>query len=136
MIDLDAERDARVNPNRTFKIGGEEFTFKPGLAPEALTDYFRVHKEPDTPDAEVLRVLDQTVLKCLEAGQEDKWLKVRDPDLPYPITATDIYRVINVVIEGTTGRPFEPQSGSGNGQKPAETTSKESSPSEEATPTA
>lgn len=146
MIDFDVERLERVQADRTFKIGadingegGETFTYLPGVAPEVLFDYWAMHRptkpgEESPSNEDVLASLDKTILAFLEPGQEDKWAAVRAPDRPYPVTAEDLYRVVNALMAVSTGRPTLPSSDSTDGRSNGETTSKLESPSPEETP--
>jgi len=117
MQNFDVERDARLEGERTFVIGGETFTYKPAVAPEALVAWADMNA--DTPEADAIRIMDETVVAFLEAGQEEKWATVRNPALSNPLTANDILGVIKWLVEEQTSRPTMPSSasspGSGNG---------------------
>lgn len=130
-------RGKRLDRDRTFTIGGETFTTKASVAPEAvmrwsaMTSGEFVEKDEDgkvikdeegTPistlsEQEALAIFDDTVLAFLEPGQEDKWKQVRSPDVPVPINLTDLQALVEWMFAEQSGRPTSPPSGSSNGSE-------------------
>ncbi len=130
MKDFDLIRLEKVNPDRGFRIGGEEFTFKPTVDAESWAAWL---DGDSTTQADYLVEMDKFILACLEDGQEEKWKKVRDPHLkPMPLSKDDIQEVIVHIIEVVVGRPTVRPSASPGGESANGTSSTENSPQEEA----
>ncbi len=131
MKDFDVIRLEKVNPDRTIKIGGETFEFKPIVAAD---DWAAWIDGTATTQEEYLGEMDKFILACLEPGQENKWAKVRDPRLkPVPLSKDDISDVVIHIIEVVVGRPTVPPSGSPGGESAGGTSSTEKSQPEAVT---
>jgi hypothetical protein len=135
MHDFDAARieawRERHAQDRTFRIGGEEFTYLVAVPPEALLPWLSMNEEMG--EAEALANVDLTVLNFLEPGQEEKWNRVR-ADRPAegpPITQADLLALCKWLMGQQTGRPTGTSSGSSTGSPTREsgTTSKDGSSS-------
>lgn len=129
--DFDAERQKRYERPRSFKIGGEVFTFHRGLRPEdfnALTDeYFKM--TPETPADEAVEVVDKTILGFLEAeADRERWhaLRAREKEA---ITGRDMREVLEMIFEEQTGVPTTLPEPSSNGDESTGESSTENSSS-------
>lgn len=149
MKDFDAERRARLERDRSFQLGGETFTMRPSVAPEATLRWSQmamgeigverelpvldgkgeatgnIRTRKIVPEAEALDIFDETVLAFLEPGQEEKWATVRGADVELPLTIDDLRELIEWLFEAQTGRPTGPSSDStpGSGDATSTTTS-------------
>lgn len=125
MKDFDEARAEREARERTFKIGGEEFTFRPAVTPEALLAYNSAITGEVTPtEQEWIALYDQTIVALLDPGQDDRWLHVRRGDAPNPINVSDLTSLLEWLLEQQVGRPTGPPSdsstssgGNGTGSK-------------------
>lgn len=115
MHNFDEARDVRMQGERSFQIGGQQFTYKPAVSPESLIPW--ADMTADTPEVEAIRIIDETVLAFLDPGQEGKWLLARDPDSANPLTADDIIELIKWLVTEQSGRPTSPPSDSSNGSE-------------------
>ena len=107
MKDFDIIRAERENADRTFKIGGETFTFRPYVAPEHI-----IEMQMAITDDEYLTAVDRILpAHLLEEGQEDKWMRARKEN-PQPLSIYDISQVINHIQAVVSGRPTVPSTGS------------------------
>lgn len=104
MKDFDAKRKARMDRDRSFKIGGEEFTMRAGLRPEVLIPWEQLTEE--TSAAEVLQILDSIVLDFLEpyGDSHDRYRALRER-VEEPITLQDLQELVEWLIAEQTGRP-------------------------------
>lgn len=106
MHDFDVERKKREERDRSFKIGGEEFVYKPAVAPEVLLKWSQVAEgQVLTTNDEWLGELDNTIVAMLEPGQAEKWAKVRAPDVAHPINVADLQDVVQWLVEQVVSRP-------------------------------
>jgi hypothetical protein len=148
-------RNERATRERWFTIGGESFTYRASVTPEATLRWsklvnreYRVeevlrdghgtpllkdgkpimHIVSDLSEAEALQIFDETVLAFLEPGQEEKWRAVRSPDNPNPLNLADLTALIEWLFEEATGRPTQPPPASTAGPGGGGTTSTGSSP--------
>lgn len=132
MKDFDEARAERQARDRSFRIGGEEFTYRPAVAPEAILQWSRMTggEMPDLTEQEAIEIFDETVLAFLEVGQEKKWKAVRDPKLENPLNISDLRELVSWLFEEQTGRPTGQPSDSsdGSGTPPTGTPSTEGSP--------
>jgi len=131
MKDFDQERDKRTEKERQFKIGGDVFTFKPAVPPEALFDWFDMGA--GTSERDAIAIIDQLIVSFLESGQEERWAAVRSADAKNPITNLDLLELVRWLIAEQTGRPTQPPSDSSDGPETTTTISTEGSPSVEET---
>ena len=133
MKDFDEARREREEKDRSFTIGGEEFIRRPAVAPERILRFNQATGgEVELGEQEWLDVYDETILAMIEPGQEAKWQKVRDPELPNPLTLADLGALIRWLFEEMASRPTGPSSDSSDGRDSTGTTSKvgSSSPAE------
>lgn len=131
MQDFDKERQARLESDRSFQIAGETFIRRPGVAPERVLKWVQMITEEITPtEEEAIKILDDTVLAYLEAGQEEKWRAVRSPELENPITIPDMRRLLRWLAEEEAGLPTKQPSDSttGDGAMRPSSTDASSSP--------
>lgn len=123
MKDFDAARREREKRDRSFTIGGQEFTRKVGLRPEELLLWNEATSGEKVPtEKEWIDVYDETVLAMLEPGQEDKWTQVR-ADQANPLTVHDLLELIKWLLTELSGRPTGQPSDSSDGLDSTETTS-------------
>lgn len=139
-----AARDAKTAPNRTFKIGGETFTWAPSARPEALTVLTTIRPgkrnkdgtyvldaedEPvdrGTPLHESVEIIDSIITDLIEDtdNAHERWasLRTRTKD---PITLEDMQELVQWLISQVANRtPTQPSSQSTRGRTPTRTTSK------------
>ena len=106
MKDFDESRQAREARERTFKIGGEEFTFRPAVTPEALLPYNRaITGESKPTEEDWIAIYDETIRALLEPGQDERWAHVRGGDLANPLNVQDINELLQWLLEQQTDRP-------------------------------
>ena len=127
MYDFDViGAENREHADRSFRIGGKEFTFRKALHPEVA---FALD-EPGISDKEWLAKADQILIgSILEPGQEDAWKDVRSPDAERPVSIYEISQIIQHAISVTSGRPTPPSSASQTTQPSRGTRSTEKSAS-------
>jgi hypothetical protein len=126
--DFDVIRAERVNADRTFRLAGEEFTFRPTIGADRLAKYEDDMFDAATAAASVA-IADGYILDLLEPGQEKKWQAARSRNGDEAISFTDMREVINHVHEVISGRPTERPSGSTGGPSASGTGSTGGSPS-------
>lgn len=129
--DFDAERQERYERPRSFKIGGEVFTFHRGLRPEefnAITaEYFEM--TVDTPAPEAVEVVDRTILAFLDGEENrERWRQLRARE-EQAITGRDMRLVIEMIFEEQTGVPTTSPEPSSNGAESTGESSTENSSS-------
>lgn len=135
MKNFDEVRDERAKKDRTFVIGGVEFTRRPAVAPERILRWNQATSgEVDLTEEEWLEVYDETILAMLESGQQQKWAEIRNAERENPVTVGDLTAVIRWLFEEMAGRPTGPPSGSSDGREPSGTTSTGDSSSTQAEP--
>lgn len=119
----------RHDQDRTFKIGGETFTYRVAVPPEALVPWLSMNEAMS--EDEAISNADTTVLNFLEPGQEEKWRSVRRPDLEPPLTTEDLLELCRWLMRQQTGRPTGTSSDSSRGSRTPEsgTTSTDASSS-------
>lgn len=128
--DFDEARREREERDRSFTIGGEEFIRRVAVAPERILTWNKATAGDITPtEEEWLALYDETILAMIEPGQEEKWAKVRDPELPNPLTTGDLTALVRWLFESMVDRPTGQSSDSSPGRNGSETTSKEGSSS-------
>lgn len=129
MKDFDVIRAERVNADRSFRIGGITFTYKPSVSADLLADYFDATFSVEGTNADVVAKADALVLGWLEPGQEDAWRAVRSASAESPLSMRDIQEIITHMTEILAGRPTESASDSSSTSERTGTTSVEQSPS-------
>ena len=109
-----AEREAR---DRSFQIGGETFSYRPAIAPEAILRWSQMTggEMPDLTEVEAIEIFDETVVAFLEPGQDEKWARVRSKDAKHPINLADLRALVSWLFEEQTGRPTSQPSDSSGG---------------------
>lgn len=132
MKDFDVKRNERANKDRTFKLNGIEFEYRPAVAPESLLEWSQMiggeYVERDSngtivqaadgqpisslSEQQALTIYNNTILAFLAPGQEDKWRAARDPNSANPVNLTDLTDLITWLFEETSGRPTGPSSNS------------------------
>lgn len=106
MKDFDEARAEREARDRTFKIGGEEFHFRPAVTPEALLPYNRAITGEYTPtEEEWIKLYDESITAMLDPGQDARWVHVRRPDAPNPLNVADLNELLQWLLEQQAGRP-------------------------------
>jgi len=130
--DFDQKRNARALKDRTFKLNGIEFEYRPAVAPESLIEWSRMvggeHVEraadgtilmdgsgqpiSSLSESQALEIYNTTILQFLSPGQETKWEAARDPNAENPVNLTDLTDLITWLFEETSGRPTGPSSSS------------------------
>lgn len=127
--DFDASRINRYHQQR-FRIGGQEFTARAAVEPEALAPYFDL--DGSTPELEALAIIDDTIRTFLIPEDRDRWAQVRSPELDMPLTISDMRDLLSWLIAAATGRPTPPPPGSGTPAGGIEMTSTDDSSRKEA----
>jgi len=135
--DFDKARQVRLDRDRTFQIGGETFSFRPAVAPEALLEYNSAITGDltDLKENDWIRIYDDTIIAMLEDGQGDRWHHARRLDSDNPLNADDINAVLQWILEQVTGHPTGQPSDSSTSSDGNGTPSKDNSSEPEATPT-
>jgi hypothetical protein len=116
MKNFDAERLALTERDRSFQIGGREFTYRVGVRPEVLARYF--DGSPTGDNMETIQIYDETIVAFLDPdvpGQEEAWKAVRAVEGKDAITLADIRTLIEWLIGEQAARPTGPLSDSSNG---------------------
>lgn len=126
-------RAARETRQRTFEFEGVRFTVRPAIAPDV---WVRRHTTAGLLPQELLDLLDESALACLEPDSAKAWAEIRDPNRPLPLTLDDLIWLVDHLIARASGIPTDAPAGSPDGRSNTETSSKEPSPSEADAPTA
>ena len=127
MKDFDEARAERQARDRSFRIGGKEFTYRPAVAPEAILRWSQMTggEVPELTEEQAIEIFDETVLAFLEVGQDGNWRAVRDPNAENPLNISDLRELVSWLFEEQTGRPTgqpsdsSPGSGSGGTGTPS-----------------
>lgn len=130
MRNFDEEaRKERLEADRSFIIGGQEFYYRASVAPEVLLDWNDiVTGKVDSSDTRVwVEMYDRTTLAMLAPGQEEKWAAVRSADVENPLNISDVREVFYFLLEKATGRPTGEPQGSSDGSSQNGTASKDES---------
>jgi hypothetical protein len=133
--DFDVIRAERVNADRSFRLGGEEFKFRPSVAAGVRVAFEDEAAEATTSRA-VLAAIDKYILNLLEPGQEEKWAAVRDDSAEFPVSFKDLEDVYQHIEAVLTGRPTERPSDSGGRPSQTGTGSRDGSSSQAPIPVA
>lgn len=133
MRDFDEERRDRVEEDRRFRIGGETFTARAFVRPEAIDDYDRM--TADTPAEEALATLDRLIVDLVEDDDAaDRWATMRqNTDSTTALDLTSILELVKWLVERHTGRPTAAPSPSAAGRVSTVPSSGAASSSPEAT---
>lgn len=132
MKDFDLDRNIRSALDRTFKIGGQKFTRRASVRPEATLEWegIRFMDPSSSPAEEFLGILDRTIIGLIEPGTNGKdhgrWAKLRARE-DDPITTQDMLELIPWLIEEMAGRPTMPPSNSSGEPGPSGTSSTDDS---------
>ena len=114
MKDFDALRANREQQDRTLKLSGREFRFRPATRPEEtaeLFDWLDGFTGP-MPQVEATALCDRAIKTLLEPESAPVWDEVRRENDP-PVTQTEILAIIAHILEVQTGRPILQLDGSG-----------------------
>lgn len=131
MKDLDIERRERHAAReaemgeRSFKLGGETFTYK------AVTSYLVLERIMDVENLEgsqVVRAFETAIVDMLEEGQEEKMMGVLH-SMDDPFTLEDLNELCGWLSEVMVRRPTPASSPSTAGDAPIEITSTDDSSS-------
>jgi hypothetical protein len=122
---FDQERAVREANPTTFQMGGETFSLRASVRPEALSGLEEID-EKDSALSVVFGVLDTVVKEFLVVDDGPRWDELRQrPDSPVGIQ--DISSLVKWLTEEgiaeISGRPTEQPGGSSAGQETTETTS-------------
>lgn len=121
MRDFDAERAERENRERTFRLGGHEFRFRPALEARTYSTYLELMDRMAGgawPEGS-FDVLNATVLALLEPEYHERWSELvavpaEGPRVANPVTFDEIVSVIEFCVESQTVRPTSRSSVSGS----------------------
>lgn len=130
--DFDIARAAsRGDSDRQFKIGGELFTRRKTVRPEAVKPWEDVG--PLTPHEEVLKAIDQTILNLIEPGTkgEDhkRWRELRKREEPDALNLGDLLELTTWIVSQQSSRPTSPPVLSSASPEPGGTSSTDDSSS-------
>jgi len=114
--DFDIIRAERVNPDRSFRIGGEEFTFAAVVSASVAASYEDIVTDPKRSSSEALEAMDDFVLSMIPPEQHPKWKAIRNRTGDDALSTDDIVEVLRHITEVTSGRPTV-QSGDSSGQQ-------------------
>lgn len=141
-IKVSREERARVPAEeRSFKIGGETFVYRPSVAPELFKKWSMMvggeyvlrdeqgrplldtNKQPisSLTEDEALTIYDETILAFLEPGQEERWKAIRAADAENPLNLEDIKAVMRWLFDQQSNRPTGRSLASSNGSETAGT---------------
>lgn len=111
MKNFDEQRALRVQEDRGFQIGGEQFIRRASVRPEATEPWENVNLE--TSHRDTLASLDETVTNLIEPGEKNeahkRWMKLRTREED-AITLGDLLELMQWLVAEQTGRPTEPPS--------------------------
>lgn len=131
-----AEAEAATRDERVFTIGGQDFYWKPGVRPEALSDLAKIKPgkrdkdgelikdkngdpvDAGTPMNETIEIIDRIIVAMIDPADDAhaRWREVRAVE-DDPITLDDMQTLVQWLIEQQTGRtPTVPRSPSGGGR--------------------
>lgn len=117
MKNFDEARAERERRDRSFQIGGEEFTYRPAVAPETILRWSQMTggEMPDLTEEQALDIFDETVLAFLEPDQSEKWARIRNPKAAHPLNVADLRALVSWLFEEQAGRPTGKPSDSSGG---------------------
>lgn len=128
MHDFDPARAERYHEDRQFKLGGEIFTYRPGVKPEKMAAYEDLDLTATA--EETLRVVDDLIVSWLDTNDDptavERWRAIRERE-DDPITGKDISDLAVWLYAQTTRRPTQQPSPSGDGSETTGTTSTDGS---------
>lgn len=114
--------------DRAFTLGGETFYFRPVTS---YTVMGQIGSGEEITAAELIAIMEKSLVKMLEPGQEEAFLaKLRSDD--DPLDFQDLTDLVGWVAEQQTGRPTAASSLSTGGDAPTSTTSTDGSSSKPA----
>jgi hypothetical protein len=126
------KKDEATRAEREFQLGGEQFTAKARVRPEAFMEWDSMDME-ETPASEILVMADRTILSLIEKkdGAHDRYRAVRENEED-PLSLEDLTDLIQWLVEVQSGgRPTEKSSGSSTSPDETGTNSTDNSPSPE-----
>lgn len=129
MKDFDVIRAERVNADRTFRLAGEDFTFRASVGADQLAQYEDAMVQVTASATDLLAAMDSYILACLEPGQDEKWRTARNGGAELPVSVGDMRAVIDHINEVITGRPTGKPSDSSTQPSTTGTESTAASPS-------
>jgi hypothetical protein len=131
MKDFDALRSEREQRERTFKIAGREFRFRPAVPAEKYSLYLHLADQQSKANwpEESFEIMNGTILELLEPESRDAWNEVISNHLDHPISLLDMDQIIQHCVAVQTGRPTTPLSPSGTQGGSGSTTSTDASAS-------
>ena len=109
--DYDVQRRALVGQRRTFTLGGIEFTAKPVMDAEAVSDLADL--QSGKTDEQLFLVTTGIIRRTLVSECREDFDTLMAADLDEPISFGLLIEIANDLVEDTTGRPTEPPSRSG-----------------------
>lgn len=129
MKDFDEARAERMQRDRSFKIGGETFTRRLAVRPEAMEEFARMRR--DEAELAGFEIFDRTFYAFVEPEGHERWKQLRERE-DDPLNYADIMEVCGWLVAEETGRPTRALSLSTPGPERSETTSTDDSSSLEA----
>lgn len=113
MKNFDEQRAARALADRGFQIGGETFTRKASVRPEATEPWEAITLESTS--KETLANIDETVCNMIEPGvkgaDHKRWLELRKREED-AVTMGDLLELVQWLIAEQSARPTEQPSSS------------------------
>lgn len=116
MKDFDALRSEREQRERTFKIAGREFRFRPALPAQQYSLYLELMDQMSAgrwPEGS-FDTLNGTILELLDEDSRVDWEVVLAERGGNPISFEDMADVIDYCVAIQTGRPTQPRGLSGS----------------------
>lgn len=116
MKDFDELRREREQRERSFRIAGREFFFRPALPAAQYSLYLELMdkmREGRWPEGS-FETLNETVLQLLEEESRDHWRVTIAENNGNPVSFEDIADVIDYCVAVQTARPTKPRSLSGS----------------------
>ena len=112
MKDFDALRSEREQRDRSFRIAGRDFRFRPAIPAQTYSLYLELMdkmSEGRWPEAS-FETLNATMVDLLELDDREAWADVLAASNGNPISFEDIADIIDYCVSVQTGRPTAPRS--------------------------
>lgn len=109
-----AQRQVRPEEERSFKLGGEQFTIRDSVRADTLAAGARVTDKSSV--AEDVDAMDELILGFLDEADHERYLELRRRERD-PVTFYDLVDVAQWMVQVNTGRPTVQPSPSGAGEQ-------------------
>lgn len=113
MSAFEAERIARTDEERTFKVNGVTFKLKPAMHAKRLAEFQDRYFDVDTRGVAAYDLAVGFVRDALEPGFVEEWDKAIDVDATLPLSMHQLDEILSFALGAVSGRPFEKPQDSG-----------------------